>query len=1246
VNFGLEVTTQTETYDVTSDNGHITLTEEITPDAFLAAMSAEMPDYEGPWLTIGGIPDNDFGSGAIAYRSYNKVGCSGLIEKAQYYFDFNPSVQATVVFYTIFYPLVTGSQSPLPAKLVGTQSIGLHESSITTAPVEIDSYTVPNTFTEDNAFGSYGVIRAASLSASGYLPDYTTSSGYDAITSLDPAEKTESNLVLRPANPDGQGALSATVTIQPRDVTGGVYTLSWDNADDFLVYHNGQLVTSPFEIGADHLGPFLDNGQFTIIAKSSAANGETLTMSLTAKTADGQSFGSDQINFTTNNTPTYDYTVPFSEASGARYRKIALNGRPMADEKPHETAESDEEKEESYIDALTLGLHHSTTDIYVHLPGSDLPLSIRRDTLSEVWNMRNGLRPHERLDRPFGAGWSANLCPSLEIIRTGQDQIETDVIIDQNGASHTFIPIVDPDGSFAGYVPVPGDARENSDYQCTYDGGTFVDRYGTAITFDGTHALVRSVMNSRDNGTEAESHLYLPAKIVTDRLGNTLNYQYPANSKTLVPATISLAADPTQCISIAQDAGGYVTTIWDPNGQAYQYSYSAHTFDDVNDTETVLASVIGPDGKHTDFTYDYAKEDDLTPPDLNNGQPVPKYHIDIKTISDPKGNTYTFSYQVDHTKLEYNLIHNFVIQTGAPRNVVQVDLPGNLGSAFFDHSGSLVEVLRGADGLPSLSANSQRVAHVTDAVGKQITYSFGGAQVFDVQGTYPNTPVEAIPKVVFYTTMNISYGPDAAPLGSESFNFDPSAGLALSLVTDFSGNVTSYEYNDPIGVASLYQKAYPVAGFAGKRPDPTAQTDALLHSKNFHYTGVFRIMDSMLDEDGRLRTYDVDVFGRRLNEIVYAGGDNTTAVVQETDYAYDNVNFPGVVTQKTVKDFDHFDWTTDMVTEYDLDEHGRIQKEIVDPNGLHLETDYTYDLNGNKLSVTDPKGYVTAFEYSVRNWLLKVVYPEGAEKLLGYDDNGNKTSETDENLHVTGYDYDSLNRLTTVTRVVSGGNLVTQYDYNAVNSKTSVTDPMGKVTVMEYDDLQRLSKTTDALLKVTNYYYDGLNAGASAFDSAGFKPTSVRDPRGYVTTNHYDALYRLTSKVQQYALAPNETFATTSYGYDNVGNPKTVTDDRTNTTTTDFDALNRPYHVTYADTKDVSTFFTSTGLKWKVTDELGKETETHYDAAGRAVLIEAPAVDDGLDPADLCKRNLMPISILSKRGSWNRCILRQRDETS
>ncbi len=266
----------------------------------------------------------------------------------------------------------------------------------------------------------------------------------------------------------------------------------------------------------------------------------------------------------------------------------------------------------------------------------------------------------------------------------------------------------------------------------------------------------------------------------------------------------------------------------------------------------------------------------------------------------------------------------------------------------------------------------------------------------------------------------------------------------------------------------------------------------------------------------------------------------------------------------------------------------------------------------------DPRTFTTTFHYDGRNRLYEVNYPVASgspvqKKTFGYDANGNKTSETDENGHTTNYTYDGLNRLTATTRLMATApNLVMGYGYNAVNSRTSVTDPRGLTTATDYDALQRPIDTVDALQQTTLYDYDGPNAGASAFDSSAFKPTTVTDPRGHTVVTTYDELYRPTQVVSSATPLPagvTESDAVTLHDYDNVGNVRHSTDPAGHQTEMTYDALNRAVRVSYADGTSTQMLYTSTGLKWKAIDELLQATEMHYDGAGRMVETYGPPPD-------------------------------------
>ena len=60
---------------------------------------------------------------------------------------------------------------------------------------------------------------------------------------------------------------------------------------------------------------------------------------------------------------------------------------------------------------------------------------------------------------------------------------------------------------------------------------------------------------------------------------------------------------------------------------------------------------------------------------------------------------------------------------------------------------------------------------------------------------------------------------------------------------------------------------------------------------------------------------------------------------QVTDFFYGNAAFPGVVTQQRVWDLS--DRQKDLVKNFELDDYGRVKKEIADPYGPHpLITQY------------------------------------------------------------------------------------------------------------------------------------------------------------------------------------------------------------------------------------------------------------------------------------------------------------------
>ncbi|WP_269540166.1 RHS repeat domain-containing protein [Cerasicoccus fimbriatus] len=515
----------------------------------------------------------------------------------------------------------------------------------------------------------------------------------------------------------------------------------------------------------------------------------------------------------------------------------------------------------------------------------------------------------------------------------------------------------------------------------------------------------------------------------------------------------------------------------------------------------------------------------------------------------------------------------------------------------------------------------------------------------------------------------------------ETFKFDPNAGMALIEATDISGNVTTYTHTDSLPITEgRYAAKFPEPN-SETRTLKTPTNETVVKEFTYDYnteTGV-RIMDSvrqdvssteerytlnLIDEVGLVTASNLSL---RTSELIYdeEGGN----LIQHTQFEYGSSEFPAFMTKKTVRSnasagptiaVTDPTWTvgemTSLVTLYepytaaeDAANAGRLKREAIDMNGngmidigIDLITAYTYDANGNRTSVKDARSFTTIFTYDARNRLDKVYHPDGSYTDRDYDPRGNLVLLTDENSNQSEHEYDSLNRRIKTTRYLNGSDdIVSQFEYNNVNSLITTIDPRGIGTTNEYDALQRLTKTIapkkDATGSVASPYYPTeaagdyvtefqyeptKNPGSSAFDSSGFKPTTIIDPRGYVTTAEYDELYRMVESSVQYAMDDESAYAVTTNTYDLVGNVLTVTDPLLSVTKTEYDALNRPISTTVAygtpDAATVSTLYTSTGLAYQATQEatLGSDsdrvTNTEYDAAGRPVLVLQPTVYDAL----------------------------------
>jgi len=248
---------------------------------------------------------------------------------------------------------------------------------------------------------------------------------------------------------------------------------------------------------------------------------------------------------------------------------------------------------------------------------------------------------------------------------------------------------------------------------------------------------------------------------------------------------------------------------------------------------------------------------------------------------------------------------------------------------------------------------------------------------------------------------------------------------------------------------------------------------------------------------------------------------------------------------------------------------------VTDP--LSRATSYTYDTHGNVLTTVDAASNVTTFTYDSANNLLTTKDPANSVATSTYDANNNLLTYIDALGHTTTWTYDS-NSLPLTKTLPRGG--VFTYAYTA-GELTHVTDPNGIVTAFVRDADGRVLSVADALGNLTVYTYD----------AAGNRLTST-NPLSQVYTYLYDYRNRLTS-------VTDPATAVTAYAYDGNGNVITLTDAIGYPTASTYDSEDRLLTKTDAASEITTNVYDNAGHLLNITDSAHNVTTFGYDAAGQ-----------------------------------------------
>lgn len=241
---------------------------------------------------------------------------------------------------------------------------------------------------------------------------------------------------------------------------------------------------------------------------------------------------------------------------------------------------------------------------------------------------------------------------------------------------------------------------------------------------------------------------------------------------------------------------------------------------------------------------------------------------------------------------------------------------------------------------------------------------------------------------------------------------------------------------------------------------------------------------------------------------------------------------------------------------------------------------YSYDSNGDLVSVVDKSGNTSSFTYE--NHLITGISNAAGITVStnSYDDDGRLISTTDANGNTITFDHDIDGQTETVTNRLG---YTTIYIYDEMGNVLVVTDARGNTTTYTYDGNNNKTSETDPLGNTTTYSYDSNNNLTSATNSEGISVGSSYSTTDQITSVTLGGTTALSLSYDSYGNLSSATDALgniQSYGYSNEGNLTSLSD-----------SIGDIVNITYD----------SDGNATSVTNAAGMVTSFTYDSYGRAI---------------------------------------------
>lgn len=367
------------------------------------------------------------------------------------------------------------------------------------------------------------------------------------------------------------------------------------------------------------------------------------------------------------------------------------------------------------------------------------------------------------------------------------------------------------------------------------------------------------------------------------------------------------------------------------------------------------------------------------------------------------------------------------------------------------------------------------------------------------------------------------------------YTWDEHNRLLTTSVCDFRDRLNP---GDPVVVSYTYEST-------GANPNPITMTDGNGHTTEYSWDEYGNLL-SVTDPTGVRTTYTYNArqelisITNGVGNTVHLEYDKHGRIVQVRD-ALGHVtsthwNSAGQLASVTDAAGSRWSLTYPELAPEELDVPAFVRQ-----SDTHRVRDTSRPMGQLPVSLTDPYGHVTHFEYNNGNQITAVTDPLGRTNRAVFDAWGN------------------------MVKTINALGAVTNYEYDGLSQLIAVTDPLGARSEFDYDLAGEISQITDATGVVTHRTVDR-RTGKETTSSGGILGSSFRhvDYLGRViiegenNTHSSQPVRRASQNSKSPSASPRSGDTVTEFTtYDAAGNPVETLDAHGGLTRRTYDAANR-----------------------------------------------------------------------------------------